>query len=66
MSIFEGINKQFYADIQETIDAIDQAIFNGNLADFSEYKRLVGKRSGLIQAVNRHKELISLMEKDRD
>ena len=66
MSIFEGINNRFYADMQEELYSIETAVLNGNISDFSEYKRLIGKRSGLLQALDRHKELIYLMEKDRD
>ena len=66
MSIFEGINNRFYADMQEELYSIETVVLNGNISDFSEYKRLIGKRSGLLQALDRHKELISLMEKDRD
>lgn len=66
MSIFEGINNRFYTDIQEEVQLIELVVLNGNVADFSEYKRLIGKRAGLLQALDRHKELISLMEKDRD
>jgi len=54
------------AELIEEIQAVDGAILYGNAADFAEYKRLVGRRSAFVQALERHKELITLMEQASD
>lgn len=66
MSLFEGFNRRYQAELVEEIQAIDGALHTGNVADFAEYKRLIGKRSGLVYALDRHKELITLMEQAND
>ncbi len=66
MSVFEGFNRRYQQELQEEIQVIEEAIFVGNFNDFSEYKRLVGKRQGLVQALARHKELLSLMDQAND
>ena len=64
MSLFQGINEQFYKDIAEKIASVEEALLRGNFQTLEEYKKLVGERVGLMYAVERHKELISLMESD--
>jgi hypothetical protein len=59
---FSGLNKQFHKELEEEIKALDKTILNGNLSAYDEYKRLVGKRNGLMYALERHKELITLLE----
>jgi hypothetical protein len=66
MSQFIGLNNQFYKEIEEEIDAIRQTLCSGALSSFEEYKRLTGKLAGLAYALNRHKELISLMKEADD
>ncbi len=66
MSVFEGFNQRYQQELQQEIQVIEVAIFSGNFTDFSEYKRLVGKRQGLVQALERHKELLSLMDQAND
>ena len=66
MSQFEGFNRRYQAELVEEIQAIDTAILGGNVAAFEEYRRLIGKRSGLVYALERHKELITLMENAND
>jgi len=62
MSVFQGINDRFQKDLQAEIDAADKTMILGNFASMEEYKRIVGKRQGLLFALERHKHLISLME----
>ena len=64
MSVFQGINEQFYKDIAEKISSVEEVLLKGNFKTLDDYKKLVGERAGLIYSVERHKELISLMEND--
>lgn len=64
MSLFHGLNEQFYKDTGEKVADVERVLLNGNVSSFEEYKKLVGERAGLLYAVERHKELISLMESD--
>ena len=66
MSLFEGFNRRYQAELLEEIQVIDNTMHMGNVSDFAEYKRLVGRRSGFVQALERHKELITLMENAND
>lgn len=62
MSDFAGITKQFHKEMQEEIENLSHVLIYGNLASFEEYKHVVGRRWGLERALERHKELIALME----
>lgn len=62
MIAFEGFNQHYQIELAEAIEAIEMAILNGRAIDFPEYRHLVGKRQGLLQALERHKELISHMD----
>lgn len=64
MSLFHGLNEQFYKDLAEKTASVEEALLRGNFSTLEEYKKLVGERAGLLYAVERHKELISLMESD--
>jgi len=66
MSIFEGFNRRYQAELTEEIEVTEQAILNGNLPSMEEYKKLTGRRSALLYALERHKELISHMEQAND
>lgn len=66
MSLFEGFNKRFHDELKEEIQSVETVILAGNLQDLAEYKRLVGKRLGLVQALERHKELLTLMDQAND
>lgn len=66
MSIFEGFNKRYQAELMEEIASIEGPLLSGNIATFEEYKRMTGRRSGFLQALERHKELITLMEQAND
>lgn len=66
MSIFEGFNRRYHEEMQEKIDYLGEIILKGNIADFVDYKRLVGQRTGLLEAVIRHKELLTLMDNAND
>jgi|JI10StandDraft_1071094.scaffolds.fasta_scaffold05142_17 hypothetical protein len=66
MSEFAGFNNRYQAELVEQIQVMDQTILRGNVGDFAEYKRLVGRRDGLMYALERHKELITLMEQASD
>jgi hypothetical protein len=62
MSYFEGFNKQYQKELQERIDDLVSTVCNGNFTSLDEYKLIVGKLSGTQFALDRHRELISLME----
>jgi len=66
VSMFIGLNERFYKELDEEIAAIHFTFSAGNVASFEEYKRLVGKLSGLKYALDRHKELITLMKEADD
>ena len=66
MSLFEGFNRRYQAELSEEIEVLDQALIFGNIADFLEYKRMTGRRAGLLYALERHKELLTLMEQAND
>lgn len=64
---FEGFNKRFVDELSEEIAVIEAAVFNGDgVATFEEYKRLVGKRNGLVKAKTTYQELVTLMEQAND
>ena len=44
MSLFQGFNKRYQDELKEIIGTIDNVITNGNIEDFVEYKKLVGKK----------------------
>lgn len=66
MSQFQGLNLRYQKELQEEIDAIQGTLNTGNISSLEEYKRLTGRRSGLSYALDRHKELITLMEQAND
>jgi len=66
MSIFEGFNKRYQAELREEIAALDAVLLQGNIHTLEEYKRVTGRRSGFLQALERHKELLTLMEQAND
>lgn len=66
MSLFQGFNKRYQDELKEEIEALEVSILSGNLPDFTEYKRLVGKRSAFKHSLERHQELITLMEQAND
>ena len=60
---FAGLCNKYHEEIQDEIKSVEHAILKG-VADFTEYRQLVGKRHGLYLALERHKELLSYMERD--
>lgn len=66
MSLFQGFNKRYQDELKEEIEALNISILSGNLPDYTEYKRLVGKRAAFLQALQRHQELLTLMEQAND
>ncbi len=66
MSLFQGFNKRYQDELREEIASLDATILAGNIPDFTEYKRLVGKRAAFLQALQRHQELLTLMEQAND
>jgi len=62
MSNFDGFNQHYQNELTEEIKSLEMAILSGRVTDFPEYRNLVGKRQGMVQALERHKELISLMD----
>lgn len=62
MSNFIGATQQYEKELAEDVKQCEFAILGGNVGTFDEYKRLVGKRQGILQCLERHKELVALME----
>ncbi len=60
--VFAGLNKQYHKELEDEIAATERTMFGGGVSSFDEYKRLVGKRQALVRCLERHKELISLLE----
>ena len=60
--VFAGLNRQYHKELEEEIAHTEKTIFGGSVASFDEYKRLVGKRQALVKCLERHKELITLVE----
>ena len=59
---FAGLNNQLHKEMEAEIAQLEKVILNGNIASMEEYKRIVGRRTGILLVVTRHKELISLLE----
>ena len=59
---FAGLNNQLHKEMEAEIAQLEKVILNGNIASMEEYKRIVGRRAGILLVVTRHKELISLLE----
>jgi len=66
MSVFEGFNRRYQTELAEEISALEDVLLSGNISTFEEYRKLTGRRSGFLQALERHKELITLMEQAND
>lgn len=66
MSLFQGFNKRYQDELKEEIASLDATILAGNIPDFTEYKRLTGKRAAYAQTLYRHQELLTLMEQAND
>jgi hypothetical protein len=66
MSMFDGFNARYHKEMREEIEALTDAICGGNANDFAEYRRMVGKLNGLKYALERHVELLTLMEQAND
>ena len=64
MTAFKGFIEQYEKELKQKIDAVEGVLLKGNFASLEEYKRYVGERIGLLFALDRHKELVSLMEND--
>lgn len=60
--VFAGMNRQYHKELQEEIGNTEKTILGGSITSFDEYKRLVGKRQALVKCLERHKELITLLE----
>lgn len=66
MSQFEGFNKQYQKELQEQIDRLNDVLCTGNFETLEQYKLLAGKLSGIRMSLQRHRELLALMENDND
>jgi hypothetical protein len=62
MSEFIGFTNRYHVELQQEVDRYTEIILNGNLPDYTEYKRLVALRQATLHALERHKQLLSLME----
>lgn len=60
--VFAGLNKQYHKELEEEISNVERTVLGGSVPSFDEYKRLVGKRQALVRCLERHKELITLVE----
>jgi flagellar motility protein MotE (MotC chaperone) len=64
---FEGFHKRFLDEMEQEIAAVTDAILSAQgLSTYEEYKRLIGRRNGLLQAKTRYEELVTLMEQASD
>jgi hypothetical protein len=59
---FAGLNNQLHKEMEAEIAQLEKVLLNGNISSMEEYKRIVGRRTGILLVVTRHKELISLLE----
>ena len=66
MSNFQGFLNQYEKELREEIAPIDLVLLSGNILDHEEYVRLIGKRQGILFSLERHQELVSLMERNND
>ena len=66
MSLFQGFNRRYQDELKEEIAALETSILSSNIPDFTEYKRLTGKRAAFLQALQRYQELLTLMEQAND
>ncbi len=64
MSEFIGFNKHYYEELEDKIKVLEDSLLNGNFEKLEDYKRVVGERRGVLFALNRHRELVSMMEND--
>ena len=64
--MFDGFNERYQKELQENLQSIDAALLSGRSADYAEYKFLVGKRLGILQSLQRHQELLTLMKQAND
>lgn len=62
MSDFIGFNRHYYEELQEKLKMLEDALLSGNFEKLEDYKRMVGERRGVLFALTRHKELVSMME----
>lgn len=66
MSDFIGFNARFHAELNEEIDVLTDTLLSGSVSDFTEYKRLAAKRSAFVWVLERHKQLLTLMDQAND
>jgi hypothetical protein len=59
---FAGINRQLHKEMEEEVAHLERTLLSGTIASLEEYKRITGRRTGILRVVERHKELISLLE----
>lgn len=59
---FAGINRQLHKEMEEEVAHLEKTILNGQLTSLEEYRRMTGRRAGILLVIARHKELISLLE----
>lgn len=62
MSTFIGFNTKYQCELTEMLNSVEDALLNGNPLAYDEYKRLVGKRQGIIKCLEQHRELVMAME----
>jgi len=59
---FAGINRQLHKEMEEEVAHLEKTLLAGGLTSIEEYKRMTGRRAGILLVVERHKEMISLLE----
>ena len=62
MSDFQGFIEHYQKELREERERLIGVLITGNIVSFEEYKYIVGKLWGMERSLERHKELVSLME----
>ena len=62
MSDFQGFINHYQKELSEERVRLVRVLVTGNIVSFEEYKYMVGKLWGIERSLERHKELVALME----
>ena len=62
MSDFQGFINHYQKELSEERERLVRVLVTGNIVSFEEYKYIVGKLWGIERSLERHKELVALME----
>lgn len=64
MTAFHGFTEHYAKEMDERRKSLEEVLLNGNFDKLEDYKRVVGERKGILFALERHRELVALMEND--